>query len=139
MAAFSTKEVKNAAEEEREKGSTSLPKDSVNRCKVISTSFREFKGKSMLVGEGEWIKRDCKENWEIIRAQVLKHLSGAGKSERGGTAKDVRRGASAREMIKKSTSIRVIEEKEVRGDDPIKYFSRGGLKYLFNLKQSDDS
>ena len=41
---------------------------------------------------------------------------------------NVRRWTAAGGMVKKSMSIRVIEKKEVRGDDPI--------KYLFPLKVS---
>ena len=56
----------------------------------------------------------------MVRAQVLKHLPGAGKSKRRGSKEDVRRGA-----MEKSGCVRVIEGEEVRRDDPVEYFPRG--------------
>ena len=44
------------------------------------------------------------------------------KSERGKSKKDVRKGVFAGGTIKKSRSIRVINQKEVGIDDPIEYF-----------------
>ena len=52
----------------------------------------------------------------MIRAQILKHLPGARKGERGGS-KDVRGGA-----MEKIRYARAIEGEEVRRDDPIKFF-----------------
>ena len=57
----------------------------------------------------------------MIRTQVLKHLPGAGKGERGGSKENVRGRATARGVMKKGRYARVIEGKEVRGDDLIEY------------------
>ena len=53
----------------------------------------------------------------MIRAQILKYLPGAREGEGGGSKGTVRRGA-----MEKSKYVRVFEGKEVRRDDPIKYF-----------------
>ena len=58
-----------------------------------------------------------KDNWKVIRTQVLKHFSGAKKCKRGGSDEDVRRGAAAEATEKKSRGVRVIEKEEVRGND----------------------
>ena len=58
----------------------------------------------------------------MVRTKVLKHLPGARKSKRRGGKGDVRRGATARGAMEKGGCVRVIEEEEVRGDDPVKYF-----------------
>ena len=44
------------------------------------------------------------------------------RSKRGGSKGHVRRGATARGAMKKSWRVRVIETKEVRGDNAIEYF-----------------
>ena len=53
----------------------------------------------------------------MIRTQVLEHLPGAKEGKRGGNKGNIRGG-----MMVKSRYIRIIEEEEVRGDDPIEYF-----------------
>ena len=53
----------------------------------------------------------------MVRTQVLKHLPGAGKGKRRESKGDVIRGA-----MEKGGCVRVIEGKEVRRDDPVKYF-----------------
>ena len=58
----------------------------------------------------------------MVRTQVLKHLPEARKSKRGGSKKDVRKGATAREAMDKGGCVRVIEGEEVRRDDPVEYF-----------------
>ena len=78
------------------------------------------------MGHVRWGKRPKKEGWLVellvIRTQVLKHLSGAKEGERGGSKKDVKRGATAREAMEESEYVKVIEGKKVRRDDPIECF-----------------
>ena len=76
----------------------------------------------------------------MIRTQVLKHLPGEGKDERG-RSKDFRKGATARVTVKKSIGIKVIERKKVGGDCPIKFSSQRGseLKYLLNPRKDGGS
>ena len=52
----------------------------------------------------------------MIGTQVLKHLSGARKGERGGTKGNVREGA-----MKEGGYVRVIEREKVRRHHPIEY------------------
>ena len=40
--------------------------------KVIPPSFLEIKGRKTLIPAPQWRKRDGKENWKVIRTQVLK-------------------------------------------------------------------
>ena len=63
----------------------------------------------------------------MIRTQVLKHLPGAGKDERGGSKGNFRGGATVKEAMEKGRYVRVIEGEEVRGDDPVKYFLPMGV------------
>ena len=58
----------------------------------------------------------------MIRIQVLKHLPGTRKGERGGSKGKVKGGA-----MEKHGCVRVIEGKEVRGDDPVEYFLPAGV------------
>ena len=51
-------------------------------------------------GNGKVGKENGNKNREVIKTQVLKHLQGAGESERGGNEKDVRRGATAVGIVK---------------------------------------
>ena len=53
----------------------------------------------------------------MVRTQVLKHLPGERKSERGGSKRDVRGGA-----MYKGGCVRAIEGEEVRIHHPIEYF-----------------
>ena len=53
----------------------------------------------------------------MIRNQVLKHLPGAGEGERGRSKQDVRGEATARVPMDKGRYVKVVEGKEVRGDD----------------------
>ena len=62
----------------------------------------------------------------MARTQVLKHLPGARKSKSKRSKGDARRGATVRGAIEKSGCVRVIEEEEVRRDDPVKYFLSAG-------------
>ena len=57
----------------------------------------------------------------MVRTKVLKHLPGARKSKSRRSKGDIRRGA-----MEKSGCVRVIEEEEVRGDDPVEYFLPAG-------------
>ena len=57
-----------------------------------------------------------------VRTQVLQHLSGARKGERGGSKRYVRGRATARGALWKDGYIRVIKGEEVRRDDPVEYF-----------------
>ena len=52
-------------------------------------------------------------------------------SERGGSKGDVRGEATAREAMKKSSYVGVIEKEEVRRDDPIEYFPTTLVKSTF--------
>ena len=63
----------------------------------------------------------------MIRAQVLKHLPGAGKGERGGSKGNVREEATAIGAMEKGRCDRVVEEEEVRRDDPVRYFLSTGV------------
>ena len=67
----------------------------------------------------------------MVRAKVLKRLSGARKSKRGKSKGDVRGGATARGAIEKSRYVRVIEREEVRSNDPIEYFLSAGVGSTF--------
>ena len=67
----------------------------------------------------------------MIRTQVLKHLSGAGEGERGGSKGDVRGGVTARGPMEKSRRVRVIEGQEVRRDNPVEYFLPTGVGSTF--------
>ena len=60
-------------------------------------------------GAGDWRKKNGKENWEIIRFQVLKPLARAGKATGGGSKGDVRREAATRGMVKKSRGVGVVQ------------------------------
>ena len=55
--------------------------------------------------------------------------------ERGSSKGDVRRGSTARRAMEKSRYVRVIEGKEVRGDDPIEYFLSTGLELVFESQR----
>ena len=59
----------------------------------------------------------------MIRAQVLNHLPVAKKGKRGGSKENFNR-----ETLKKNRGVRVIQRKEFRGDDPIKYLSPQGFE-----------
>ena len=61
------------------------------------------------------------------QSQVLKHLPGAGKGERGGSKGNVREEATARGAMEKGRCDRVVEEEEVRRDDPVRYFLSTGV------------
>ena len=63
----------------------------------------------------------------MVRTQVLKHLPGARKSQRGESKGDVRRGVTARGAMEKGGCVRAIEGEEVREDDPVKYFLPAGV------------
>ena len=67
----------------------------------------------------------------MIKAQVLKHLQGAREGERGGSKENVRRGATTSGAMEKSWRVGVIEQKEIRGDDPIKYLLLTGSEVPF--------
>ena len=67
----------------------------------------------------------------MIRTQVLKHLPGSRESEREKSKGDVRGEVTAREAMKKSMYVRVIEGEEVRGDDPIECFLPTGVGNIF--------
>ena len=73
------------------------------KSKVIPTSFLNIE-RRMLIGVGEWRKRDSSKNWEVIRNQILKNRP---------RPEDV-----AREQ---SRGDRVIEE-EIRTNHPTEYF-----------------
>ena len=57
----------------------------------------------------------------MIRAEVLKHFLGKGKSEKKETKGHVRRGSPAGGTVKNSRGVRVIDMKDVAGDNPIEY------------------
>ena len=57
----------------------------------------------------------------------MKHLPGARESEREGSKRDVRRGATARGVMEKSWCVRVIERKEVTQSNTTPH---GGQKYV---------
>ena len=58
----------------------------------------------------------------MVRTQVLKPVPGARKGKSRRSKGDVRRGATAREAMKKGGCVRVIEGEEVRRDNPVEYF-----------------
>ena len=59
----------------------------------------------------------------MIRTQVLKHLQEQdGTREKRESKENVRGGATAREAMGKSRYFGIIEEEEMRGDDPIECF-----------------
>ena len=64
----------------------------------------------------------------MVRTQVLNHLPGARKGKRRGSKGDVRRGVTARGAMEKGGCVRVIEEEEVRRDDPVENFLPAGVK-----------
>ena len=64
----------------------------------------------------------------MVRTKVLKLLPRARKGKRRGSKGDVRRRATARGAMEKGGSVRVIEEEEVRGDDPVEYFLPTGVE-----------
>ena len=64
------------------------------------------------------------EGWGTF---VEVNFPGAEKGKRGGSKKEVRGGETARGAMAKSRYIGVIEEEEVRRDDPIKYFLPMGI------------
>ena len=64
----------------------------------------------------------------MVRTQVLKHLPGARKSKSRRSKGDVKKGATARGAMEKSGCVRIIEGKEVRRDDPVKYFLPVGVR-----------
>ena len=79
----------------------------------------------MLIGAGEWRKRNGNENWEEIRTQVRKHLLGPGKDERVSECQDegdVRRGVAPTGVVKNSWVVKVMDGNKVGGDEPIEYF-----------------
>ena len=61
------------------------------------------------------------------------YVSGAREGERGGSQEDVRGSANARRAIEKSRYGRVIEVKEVRGDDSIQHFFPTGIGSNFRV------
>ena len=62
----------------------------------------------------------------MVKIEILKYLPGAKKSKRRGSKGNVSGEATARRAIEKGGCVRLIEGQEVRGDDPIKYFSAWG-------------
>ena len=58
----------------------------------------------------------------MIRNESLKYLSGSGEGNVGGSKEDIRRGAIAREVMRKNRDVRIIEWKKVRRDHSIKCF-----------------
>ena len=44
----------------------------------------------------------------------------------------VRKEAAAQGTVKKSRGVKIIEHKNVGGDDPIEYFAHKGLNYLWS-------
>ena len=69
----------------------------------------------------------------MIRTQVLKHLPGAKKGERGGSKGDVAGEATAREAKEMSRYVRVIEGEEIRRDDPVEYFHSTVVRSTFSV------
>ena len=67
----------------------------------------------------------------MIRTHVLKPHPGAKESEREGSKGDVRGVATVRGAMEKSRYVRVIEGKEIRGNDPIEYFLPTGVRSIF--------
>ena len=67
----------------------------------------------------------------MIRTQVLKHLPGERKGVKEGSKRNVRGRATAEKSIDKNRCVRVIEGKEVRGDNPIEHFVPTGAKSTF--------
>ena len=53
------------------------------------------------------------------------------KGEKESAKRDVRKAATARGTMEKSWRVRIIEWKEVRGDDPIEYFLPTGIRSTF--------
>ena len=71
----------------------------------------------------------------MIRYQVLKHLPGEKKGERGGSKGDVGRITTVSGSMEKSRYVRVIERKEVRGNDLIEYFLPTGIGITFRVPE----
>ena len=63
----------------------------------------------------------------MVRTQVLKHVPGARKSKKRGSKGDVKRGATASGAMEKGGCVKVIEDEEVRRDDPVEYFLHAGV------------
>ena len=63
----------------------------------------------------------------MVRTHVLKHLPGARKGKREGSKENVRGVATARGAMEKGECVRVIEEEEVRRNDPVEYFLLTGV------------
>ena len=67
----------------------------------------------------------------MIRTHVLKDLPEAREGEREKSKGDVRGGATARDAMKKSRYVRVIEGEKVRGDIQSNAFSPQRSEVLF--------
>ena len=63
----------------------------------------------------------------MIRNEILKHLPGAIKGQRGGSKGNVSGGATARGAMEKSRYVRINDGKEVKKNDPIEYFLPRGV------------
>ena len=63
----------------------------------------------------------------MVRTQVLKHVPGARKSKKRGSKGDVKRGVTASGATEKGGCVMVIEDEEVRRDDPVEYFLHVGV------------
>ena len=77
-------------------------------------------------------KEEYKENWEMIRTQVLNEPPPRnGGNKRGRSKEEVKRRAIVCEAMKKSTRIRIIDNKEERENERIEYFfpTRSGLNF----------
>ena len=61
----------------------------------------------------------------------MKHLSGVGKGQRGGSERNVRGVATARAAVEKGRYVTVIEGEEVRRNDPVEYFLPTGVGSTF--------
>ena len=64
----------------------------------------------MIIGAGEWRRRDSKEDWEVIKVQVLKHLLGAGKGKRECSQGNGWRGTVKKGGVSESLRERRLEE-----------------------------
>ena len=78
-----------------------------------------------------WLGRAGKKGW-LVELRGNQNVSPeAKKDKRGRTKKDHRRRATAIEAMGKSCGIGITERKEIRGDEPIKFYPLTGVRSAF--------
>ena len=98
------------------------------RVKVIPSSFLKIEGWRTLVGAKD--RREREGQLKELVGDQNSSLEAPPRSKRGGSKGYVRRGS-----MENNRYVRIIERKEIRRDDPIKYFLPTGSEVPFESQR----